>query len=118
MVRQFMGALQEAQGSGDVGALVALFADDAELSKLANDQPSRFWRDYLKSFYRVRSSFTHVFEGSGTASLEWVSEGALPGGRPIRYAGVSLLEIEGDRVRRFRAYYDSAAFVSPAMPAT
>ena len=56
-----------------------------------------------------------MIAGDGGAALEWESEGALPTGAPIRYRGVSLLEFAGDRVKRFRTYYDSAAFVAPAV---
>lgn len=123
VARRFMEALQGAERTGEVGPLVELFADDAELSKLAGVEPRRgregaiqFWRDYLGAFEQIRSTFSLVVEGAGAVALEWVSEGALPGGRPIRYAGVSLLEFDDGRVRRFRTYYDSAAFVSPATP--
>jgi hypothetical protein len=45
--------------------------------------------------------------------LVWTSDGALKGGHPIRYRGTSILEVEGDKVRRFETIYDSAAFVRP-----
>jgi ketosteroid isomerase-like protein len=124
LTRRFMEALQGAEQTGDIGPLVALFADDAELSNLGGTEPSRvpagashFWRAYLDVFQDIRSTFTLVVEGDGAAALEWVSEGDLPGGRPIRYAGVSLLEIGDGRIRRFRAYYDPAAFTAMAAPA-
>jgi ketosteroid isomerase-like protein len=108
---RFMEALQGAERTGDIGPLVGLFADDAELSNLGGTGPSRgrqgaerFWRDYLAVFDRIRSTFTRVIESDGAAALEWVSEGTLSGGRPIRYPGVSLLEIADGRVRQFRAY--------------
>ena len=36
------------------------------------------------------------------------------GGKPIHYRGVSSLSFEGDgdKVKAFRTYYDSAAFLS------
>jgi ketosteroid isomerase-like protein len=124
VVRRFMEALQGAERTGEVGPLVELFAEDAELSRLGVAEPdrgregaSRFWRDYLGAFAHVRSTFGLIVEGEWAAALEWTSEGTLPGGRPIGYAGVSLLEFEGGRVRRFRTYYDTAAFVSPSTPA-
>src|SRR4029079_11627460 len=123
-VRRFMEALQGAEQSSDVGPLVELVAGDAELSKLAGVEPRRgregadqFWRDYLGAFEHIRSTFTGVIEGVGEADLGSVPEGPLPGGRPIRYAGVSLLEFGEGRVRRFRTYYDSAVFVTPLTPA-
>lgn len=121
----FMRRLKQAEGSRDVGPLVEVFADDAELLNLAHKGPARgragaerFWRDYLDAFKTVRSEFTHTIEGDGGTLLEWESSGELPNGSPIRYRGVSVLEAAGDKVKRFRTYYDSAAFVAtPAEPA-
>jgi ketosteroid isomerase-like protein len=119
----FMRRLRAAEASRDAGPLVEVFADDAELSNLARQEPARgragaeeFWRDYLSAFKTIRSEFTHTIEGDGGTLLEWESSGELPNGSPIRYRGVSVLEVAGDRVKRFRTYYDSAAFV--ATPAT
>jgi ketosteroid isomerase-like protein len=121
VVERFMSGLKRAEESHDPGPVAALFGDDAELTNLAREEPRRgadgarqFWADYLHGFARVRSEFFKVFEGDGTAALEWTAEGELPTGKPIRYRGISVLELDGDRVRRFRTYYDSAAFVAPA----
>jgi ketosteroid isomerase-like protein len=123
LTRRFMEALQGAERTGDIGPLVELFSEDAELSNLGGTEPThgkagavRFWRDYLGVFRRIRSEFTLVLEGDGAVALEWVSEGGLPGGHPIRYAGISVLEMHGGRIRRFRAYYDPAAFTTAGEP--
>jgi ketosteroid isomerase-like protein len=125
LARRFMDALQGAERTGDVGPLADLFADDAELSNLGGTEPSRgregaihFWRAYLGVFERIGSTFTLVLEGDDAAALEWVSDGELAAGGPIHYAGVSLLEMGDGRVRRFRTYYNPAAFVAPAVPET
>lgn len=60
---------------------------------------ARLWRDFLGVFQRIRSTLTLVIEQDGAAALEWVSKGDLPGGRPIRYAGVSLLGMRDGRIR-------------------
>jgi ketosteroid isomerase-like protein len=113
-----MRALQQAEESRDVGPLAEMFTEDAELSNLALAEPmrgsegvSRFWQDYLSVFQTIRSEFTHVVEGEDSAALEWVSEGQLRSGEPFSYRGISVLEITAGKVRRFRAYYDSAAFL-------
>lgn len=120
----FARTLQQTEKERDVGPLVELFDDGAELENLAAESPltgrdgaRRFWQKYLDSFREVASTFTHVHEADGTAVLEWVSEGELPGGHPVRYRGVSVLEIADGRVRKFRTYYDSAAFVAPTAAA-
>jgi hypothetical protein len=115
---QFMRALQEAERTRDVEPLVAMFTEDAELGNLAKKGPERgpdgarrFWKAYLEAFQRIESKFHHVTAGEAGAALEWVSEGTLATGDPISYRGVSVLETEGDKVRRFMTYYDSAAFL-------
>lgn len=113
---RFMRTLQEAERSGDVAGLVALFSTDARLSNLAGEAPlegrpgaSAFWSAYLGVFDTIRSRFTHVTEGPDRIVLEWVSDGALRGGSTVSYQGVSVLETSDGLVRRFRSYYDSAA---------
>ena len=115
---RFMQALQEAEQTNDLEPLVALFHDQAELRRIANDDTLRgrdgarqFWKEYLSAFSRIRSRFTNVVEEGGTAVLEWVSEAEPGTDRPFTYEGVSILELEYDQVRRFRTYYDTARFL-------
>lgn len=115
----FMTTLKQAETSKDVGPLVALFAADAEVGSIATKEPRRgtdgarqFWSDYLAAFGTVASTFKHVRADAKGATLEWTSEGTLPTGAAINYQGVSVLEFDGGgKVKRFRTYYDSAAFL-------
>jgi ketosteroid isomerase-like protein len=118
MAERFMHTLQQAEASGDIDSLVILFADTADLSSLAITQPlhgresiRQFWQNYLSVFDRIQSRFTHVSEGNGTITLEWISEGNLVSGESISYRGVSILETQNGQVQHFRTYYDSAAFL-------
>jgi hypothetical protein len=114
VTEQFMAAVREFERTGQVGPLLRLFDDESEALNLGRTEPARgvqevegFWRD----FREIRSEFTHVIEGDEGAVLEWVSRGALPNGEPVEYKGVSVLELDGDRIRRFRTYYDSSVFM-------
>lgn len=116
--QRFMDALQETETSGEVDALVALFAEDATLRRMAQDDPyqgkeeaTTFWREYLSVFAEVKTTFTNTVEADSTAVLEWRSEGRFPTGKALSYQGVSILELKGERVTAFRTYYDSAVFV-------
>lgn len=117
MAEKFMNTLQEIENAGDPQALVELFAENAELRRLSQETMKgkegarEFWTEYLNMFESISSSFNHVIESDDGVLLEWKSEGKLPNGHPIEYRGVSVLELEGDRVKNFRTYYDSAAFV-------
>ena len=118
---QFMAALRAFEADGQPEPLLRLFTDDAELSNYTRtergrDGARRFWEEYRAAFGVIRSRFAAVIAGDRGVALEWESAGTLPTGSPIRYRGVSLLELDGGRVRRFRTYYDSAAFVPPAAP--
>ena len=116
---RFARALRESEEKKDPGPVAGLFADDAELANLAHEERGagaarKFWQEYLDAFGAVRSEFSAVRQAEGWAVLEWTSEGTLPAGRPVKYRGVSILELNGERVTKFRTYYDSAALVTPA----
>lgn len=114
----FMQALQQTEQTKDASQLIGLFADEAEISNLSLKEPMRgkegvreFWQNYLHQFDHIRSEFTEVSEMDGKAFLEWKAQGALRGGQPISYEGVTILKIEQDHIQRFYSYYDSAAFI-------
>ena len=121
----FIAALRALEETGDIESIVALHDDDAEISGPTDAEPHRgregarrFWRMYRDSFAEITSSFTNVVAGvGGTVMLEWTSEGrALTGGR-VGYAGVSVLETQAGRVRRFRTYFDTRELELPARQA-
>ena len=115
---RFMQALQKIEQTKDVEPLVSMFSEDAELSNLATPSPlhgkegaRQFWQKYLSVFQNIRSKFNNVVENNGSAVLEWTSEGALSSGEALNYRGISVIETDNGQVRRFRTYYDSAAFL-------
>lgn len=120
MAERFMKTLREIEETGRAELMAEMFADDAEISNLATIEPMRgrdgarqFWMAYLDAFDDIRSQFTRVIENDNQIALEWKSHCVLRDGSRVDYRGVSLLETEGGRVRRFHAYYDSAMFLKP-----
>jgi hypothetical protein len=119
---RFMSALKELDSSGDSENITSLFADGAELLRpevdkagSSNQDPDQFWTDYRSQFSEVSTEFGEIQDTGSFASLEWRSTGELTTGRPIEYAGVSLLSLDDDgKVERFATYYDTAAFLEPA----
>lgn len=121
MAGRFADALQRTEETRDPEVLVALFAEGAELQNLAIrhqgiEGARAFWRTYLDQFDHIRSEFSHLIEQGGQSALVWTSTGAMKGGHPITYRGVSVLDHDGDKVRRFETIYDSAQFVRPEAP--
>ena len=121
--QRFADALQEFEQSGDVQAFVgSVFADDAELhrpehrgqTETGQQGATAFWEQYKSQFDEIASTFSRVQERDGLGVLEWTSEGRLSTGRPVRYEGVSVLDLGDDgKVTRFATWYDTAAFLSP-----
>lgn len=117
--RRFIAALRMVEQRHDLEPMVELFTDEAALSKLDGQGARRgpggareFWTEYRESFDEIKSTIVHATEGEHAVALEWHAEGILPGGRDFSYVGVSVVDIDGERVTGFRTYYDSAAFVA------
>ena len=111
-VQTFIDALHELEDNRQVDTLQKCFHSDAELSnpnvKLGpgHDAPRRFWQSYRQNFESIHSEFRHVVANENAALLEWTSRGRTPEGNEFEYNGVSVLEFEGDRIKRFCAYFD------------
>lgn len=54
----------------------------------------------------MRSEFRNVFATEDGAALEWTTEGTS-NGDTVSYDGVTVLKIEGGKVRRLMAYFDT-----------
>jgi ketosteroid isomerase-like protein len=109
----FVEALRELEENRDVEALVEIHTEDCEVGNVSVPQTFRgheglreFWTEYRKTFGEMKSSFRNVFATEEGAALEWTTEGTS-NGDTVTYDGVSILEIEGDKVSRFMAYFDT-----------
>lgn len=117
IAEKFIEALGRLESERDLESIVSLFAEDCEVGNVVTPEPFRgrdgareFWgAKYRETFGEVRSTFRNVFAAESFAALEWATEGTANDGTPIRYEGVSVLEIEGESVKRFRAYFDAGA---------
>jgi ketosteroid isomerase-like protein len=96
-----------------VEALVEIHAEDCEVGNVSvsktfrgHDGLREFWTEYRKTFGEMKSTFRNVFATGEGAALEWTTEG-ISNGDSVSYDGVSILEVEGGKVRRFMAYFDS-----------
>lgn len=116
--QQFADALQRLEQDRDLEPILTMFAENVRLvrpEKGGEEQgpqgAHRYWQAYLDQFDEISSTFGRLVDADYCSELEWVSKGRLPTGRPITYAGVSLLEYDEDgRIKRFASYYDTAAF--------
>lgn len=110
---QFIDALRALEERRELEAMIALYGEQSEVGninapeKFTGAEGAReFWTKYRETFGEVRSTFRNRIVGDDRAALEWTTEGTTANGAPVSYEGVSILEIEGDRITRFRAYFD------------
>ena len=118
---RFVKALHEAEQTKNAEPVANLFQSNANLERVGNhkqdqEDPSAvgFWSRYLEPFEEIESQFQYVTEVDDRIVLEWESKGKLKDGKPIRYAGVSVVDFDKkeDKFKSFRTYYDSAAFLT------
>ncbi len=109
----FVEALRKLENDREVEALVEIHTEDCEVGNVSVPQTFRghdglreFWTEYRKTFGEMKSTFRNVFATEEGAALEWTTEGTS-NGEDVSYDGVSILEIEDGKVRRFMAYFDT-----------
>ena len=109
----FVEALHMLEEEEDVGAMVEIHTEDCEVGNVSVSGTFRgheglreFWTNYRSTFGEMRSEFRNVFATEKGAALERTTQGTSNGDSGS-YDGVSILEIEGGKVRRFMAYFDT-----------
>jgi hypothetical protein len=116
-VQSFIDCLKSYEKTGNLEPLLDRFTTDGEACNVRMDHPAKgrkglqsFWTSYRQAFREIESNFTAVKKGGNIAVLEWQSTGSLPSNAPVRYRGVTILEVDadGDHVRSMRSYFDSA----------
>ena len=114
----FITALRILERDRDAEPLAALYADDATCGNTATSRTftgpegaREFWAGYRDTFDTVESEFRIAVEDEDAIALEWVSTGALADGEEVRYEGVTIVALAGDRVTRSTAYFDPRALL-------
>lgn len=120
ITHRFIDALHTLEREGDVGALSELVTSEAPVVSLDGaggrtgpEGMQELFTQYLAQFETIETTFTAVTESETRAALEWTSAATLKDGHDLTYDGVTILDLEDERVSRFRTIYDSAAFVRP-----
>lgn len=113
VVNQFVEALGKLESNRQLEPLVSLFARDAEINNVTSLEGKQgqggaeeFWRVYRETFDEMKSKFRNQIVMGGKAAPQWQTVGKGKNGHRTHYEGVSVLEIEGDKIVRFFAYFD------------
>lgn len=108
----FIDALNKLESDRDLETICGLFSDDCDIANVVtegNPQPTdvrHFWQSYRDNFGEVKSTFHNQIITENAAALEWTTNGTSTEGKDFEYDGVSILEIDGDKITRFHAYFD------------
>lgn len=115
VAESFIEALWRLEEDRDVEPLVGIHAEDCEVGNVSvprtfggHDGLREFWTNYRKTFGEMKSEFRNVIATGDRVALEWTTRGTEDGDE-VSYDGVSILETEGGKVRRFMAYFDTRA---------
>lgn len=115
ITERFVDALRELEKTGDVEAILPLFAANSEIGNTAlkdtlsgTDGVREFWTNYRGTFAELESSFKNKLAGDGASALEWETVGRSAEGGEVRYRGVSMFDHDGEKITRFFAYFDPA----------
>jgi hypothetical protein len=113
IAEKFIEALYELETNSNVEKIVSLFSEDSEVGNVAmletsheNLDARQFWTNYRNTFGEVRSEFRNKIISENTSALEWTTEGTNKNGLPVSYEGVSILETDGEIIKRFFAYFN------------
>lgn len=108
--KKFIDALHKLETDRDLETIVGLFDESAEVGNVVTEKrdmnPREFWQSYRDNFGEIKSTFRNEIITEKTAALEWTSEGTSSDGNKFKYDGVSILEINGEKISRFQAYFD------------
>lgn len=123
--RRFVSALRALEDRGDVDAMADVGTAETRWwgvgghSELrGSDGARRFWERYRRAFAAISSEFAAVTESRGRVVLEWTGTGQHHNGQPVRYDGVTVLDLddsaEEQRVGAVRLYFDTLAATEAA----
>ena len=112
LTEAFITELEKVESGGDVQGLAALFSENCEIGNVTLSDTLRgasgaaeFWTNYQKNLGSVRSVFKNRIVSDNRSALEWTTEAD---NGEIAYAGVSIIEHDGEKISRFFAYFDPA----------
>ena len=108
--KKFIEALHKLEADRDLETIVGLFSEDAEVGNVVTEDKdisaSDFWKKYRDNFDTVESTFRNEIVTGDATALEWTTKGTTKGGGEFEYDGVSILEVDADKITRFHAYFD------------
>lgn len=110
--------LIQANERQDIDALCAVLTDDCEYENVGMgvchgpDEVRALLGAFFDSAERMQWEVLAQLEQDGTVMNERVDHFFMPGGKQIDVRVAGYFEVVGDKVRRWRDYFDTAALLS------
>jgi steroid delta-isomerase-like uncharacterized protein len=111
---KFIAALRKLEETRNVEEIASLYADKAEIGNVVAPKTftgqtgaREFWTKYRDTFGEMRSEFRNKIAAENRVALEWTTRGKSKSNAEIVYSGVTVLEIEDDRIARSCAYFNA-----------
>jgi limonene-1,2-epoxide hydrolase len=111
-------ALIRANESRDIDAVVALMTDDVEYENVGmgvctgHDEVRSLLGPFYAGAEKVAWEVLAQIEADDTVMNERVDRFFMPGGKTAEVRVAGYFEVQGDRVRRWRDYFDTGALLS------
>jgi len=124
-VYDFLEALRTLEQDGDVEPIAATFGSSCEIGtplrreKLYGPKSARqFWLDYRGAFQRIDSTIHNIVMGDYGAAIEWTAEAVAVTGKPLHFHGITVIDVDGGKISRMRAYFEAEAVSGQAVTAS
>jgi limonene-1,2-epoxide hydrolase len=111
---RFIEALAALEHDEQIDPILDIFSEACDLANSGSPdihegkQGARdYWHKYRCNFRTIQSDISNIITGDNSIALEWTAHAIDRSGKEMQYNGVSVLDIRGQTIVRFRAYFDT-----------
>jgi ketosteroid isomerase-like protein len=111
---RFIEALAALEQKGNLERMLDLFAEACNIGNALHpeqfqgkDGAREFWTSYRTRFPDVHSTIRNIITGDDSIAIEWTACATGRSGTEFHYDGVSVINVRGKEITRFRAYFDT-----------
>jgi limonene-1,2-epoxide hydrolase len=111
---RFIEALAALEQSEQIDPILDTFSEACDLANSGSPETHHgrqgareYWTKYRSAFRHIQSEIRNIITGDNSIALEWTARATDRSSKEITYSGVSILDIRGQAITRFRAYFDA-----------
>jgi len=111
---RFIEALAALEQRGNIERMLDIFAEACEIGNALHPEQfhgktgaQEYWKSYRTTFRERHSTIRNIVVGDDSIALEWTSHAIDGSGKEFHYDGVSVADVRGKEITRFRSYFDT-----------